>query len=288
MRKQTNPSNNGEIRTSRRPFLKSIAGALATTVGIPVFASRKAASSVNPPEVPNRFSGDEWEHQPLESSTYDDFTWSGFSLENTELRATVEEEAEVSFPIWRLYSWTLDVPFSSTQNNSGSGSSGNGVIDAIIDSMSISLGPAQINLGRLGDEYDGVTSRRAQLAMSIYGSQLESDFPITKGYACEGLNEEEWSEKHCWNTKEISFNSPQSTVEEKHTIIATHEDNDGNEVSYRGFFVLHTFNKTDSMYTISGTMFPDGPIDTGWISNYEFNTDFVGLSREFIKNAGER
>lgn len=272
---------------SRRSVLRSIATGGAVIAGSTVSLPSVNAETIGTPSVPNQFDTDAWERHDFEEKSGGGFTWNGVALHNAELADTVESEIGYTDPSWRLYSWKMDAPLEEYAD----GGTNNEDEDwwPWWDSDPISLGvsavlTASVELSNLGDDSDGVTTERGKKALSIYGDQVESDYPFSSVTSCEGLNKDEVGD--CGYPTGISFNNPTAdNIEEKYTIGGEHSTDDF-KVDYRGLFVLQTFTGGES-FVISGAVFPDTEVKRGLTKfDYEFDEDFVDTSRAFIKSAG--
>lgn len=275
---------------SRRSFLRTVGVGGALVVGGIGQLPTVGAQSVEPPSIPSQFNTDTWERRELRQQSGGGYTWNGIALNNVKLAEKMESEVGYNEPLWHLYSWRLNAPLEDYADSGSSDEDDGGWLPFDIDSFTVGAnrGPlfASVQLSNLGSGSDGPGTKRGEKALEIFGSQVESDYPFKSVTRCEGLQSDE--HLNCFRPTNISYSVPTATVEEKYTIHKEYDDGDF-EVSYRGLFVLQTFDESDS-FVISGAMFPDSKVDKKWsFSDHDFDEDidFVDKSRAFIKSAGK-
>lgn len=275
--------------SSRRRFL-SVAGALAISSGFT--ANTSATASINSPNFPDEFSGDDWS-DPIptgENSRDDSIEWSGKKTQNEKLKQQVvqEEEEYEQEPLWNLYAWKINQT-DEPSNQSDRDESDNRLSD-ILDGFSVSvpLGPTVVSadLGEISEVATESEEYVSQVATDVFADQIESDYSVEgEVERCNGFREPGYV--WCSGEEDSYSNSPADEIT-KYSFEMDYELGDGwldPSVTYRALFVVQTYDtdkesNLNKTFIATGAVFPIEMTDVSVLDDY----DFVDTSREFMKN----
>ncbi|QLG61906.1 hypothetical protein [Halorarum salinum] len=266
---------------SRRAVIAGIAALSSFSVAGRAESSATRASLTRP-TLPDLFAESPWETVDYEKQDNNDVAWIGASSQHAGLREKVKDDLGVDVPQWRLYAWTLQtmrseayIDFTSEEDDSGM---------SVIDSLLVGYGPGavEIDLDDIANHREKAETIVGATALEVFSDQLETDYPFTDADLCTGLYESEWGTTCRRN--DISYSNAEATIEDEFTLSAeftAETEDDDFVIDYRALLVVQTYDRGQT-YIATGAVYPE-EMEEGWLDEYEFDQDFIGDSRAFMK-----